>query len=131
MHWQVPVPQDELSEAKYGAERPLPLLRIPQKGTQLPQFGTIVLTVSQGKETRSLPNLIGYGLAAAKATLDEMGIPYSVYTVENSSYTPNTVFRTDPPEGTAIAASDDTVVKIYVTPEKTQTSGRKPVTKKD
>lgn len=102
-----------------------------KKGTQLPQFGTIVLTVSQGKETRSLPNLIGYGLAAAKATLDEMGIPYSVYTVENSSYTPNTVFRTDPPEGTAIAASDDTVVKIYVTPEKTQTSGRKPVTKKD
>ncbi len=94
-----------------------------EKDTQLPQLSTIVLTVSRGKDTVAMPNLIGMGLYDAKLKLDEAGIKYTVYTVENSSYTPNTVFRTDPPEGTAIAASDDTVAKIYVTPE--ENSGKK------
>ena len=93
------------------------------KNTQLPQLSTIVLTVSKGKETVPMPNLIGMGLYNAKLKLEEAGIDYTIYTVENSSYTPNTVFRTDPPEGTAIAASDDTVAKIYVTPE--ESSGKK------
>ncbi len=88
------------------------------KNTQVPHLTTIVLTVSKGKESVPMPNLIGWGLAGAKQQLDEAGIAYTVYTVENSNYTPNTVFRTDPPAGTEIALSDATVVKIYVTPEK-------------
>ena len=88
------------------------------KNTQVPQFTTIVLTISKGRETVPMPNLIGWGLAGAKQQLEEAGIAYTVYTVENSNYTPNTVFRTDPSEGTEIALSDGTVAKIYVTPEK-------------
>ena len=98
------------------------------KNTQVPHLTTIVLTVSKGKETVPMPNLIGWGLMGAKQQLDEAGIAYTVYTVENSNYTPNTVFRTDPPADTEIARSDATVVKIYVTPEK---SAEKEVPEKD
>ncbi len=88
------------------------------KNTQVPHLTTIVLTVSEGKKTVVVPELIGWGLQGAKQKLDELGIAYTVYTVENSKYTPSTIFRTDPPAGTEIALSDATVLKIYVTPEK-------------
>ena len=88
------------------------------KNTEVPLLTTVVLTVSQGKETVAVPELIGWGLEAAKQKLNEAGIAYTVYTVEHNKYTPSTIFRTDPPAGTEIARSDATVVKIYVTPEK-------------
>ena len=101
------------------------------KNTQVPHLTTIVLTVSKGKETVPMPNLIGWGLVGAKQQLDEAGIAYTVYTVENSNYTPNTVFRTDPPAGTELARSDATVVKIYITPEKTAEKDADEKDKKD
>ena len=101
------------------------------KNTQAPKSTAIVLTVSKGKETVSMPNLIGWGLAGAKQQLDELGIAYSVYVVENKNYTPNTVFRTDPPGGTQIAASDGIVAKIYVTPEQAAQEESSTNSKKD
>ena len=89
------------------------------KNTEVSRFTTIVLTVSMGKETITMPNLIGWGLSGAKYELDQLGLPYKVYVVENKNYTANTVFRTDPSEGVQIALSDGTEVKIYVTPEET------------
>lgn len=96
-----------------------------EKNTQVPQFTTVVLTVSLGKETVEMPNLIGWTLEGAKQQLNAAGIQYTVYVVENSNYTANTVFRTDPSRGTEIAASDGTVVKIYVTPEQQEAEKEK------
>ena len=72
-----------------------------------------------------MPNLIGWTLEGAKQQLNAAGIQYTVYVVENSNYTANTVFRTDPSQGTEIAASDGTVVKIYVTPEQQEAEKEK------
>ncbi len=88
------------------------------KDTMVEQFTTVVLTVSKGKEYTPLPNLVGFGITNAKIQLDDAGIAYTIYVVENKNYTPNTVFRTDPPADTKISAGDGTVVKIYVTPDK-------------
>lgn len=101
------------------------------KGSQVASNSSIVLTVSKGKETVTLPSLMGLSLQTAKQKLEEAGISYTVYVVENHSYTANTVFRTDPAEGTEIARTDGTVVKIYVTPEQSETENKKPSSKKE
>ncbi len=89
-----------------------------EKNVMAKKFSTVVLTVSKGKETIPMPNLVGFNIFTARTTLDTAGIAYKVYTVENKAYGPNTVFRTDPPADTALDVLDGTEVKIYVTPEK-------------
>ncbi len=92
------------------------------KGTEVPAMTTIILTVSRGEESISMPNLIGWGLAGAEQQLKDAGIAYQVYVVENKNYTANTVFRTDPAAETQISLSGNTVVKVYVTPPESTSS---------
>lgn len=100
---------------------------LPQ-GSQAPEGATITLTVSLGKELLEVPTLMGQELSVVKAKLDEAQIPYTVYVVENKAFPPNTVFRSDPPEGSSIDPNDGSTLRVYVTPPQTpqSTQDKKP-----
>jgi len=104
---------------------------LPQ-GSQAPEGATITLTVSLGKELLEVPTLMGQELSVVKAKLDEAQIPYTVYVVENKAFPPNTVFRSDPPEGSSIDPNDGSKLRVYVTPPQSpQPAQEKKTTKSD
>lgn len=94
------------------------------EGSQAPKGATITLTVSLGKELLEVPTLMGQELSVVKAKLDEAKIPYTVYVVENKAFPPNTVFRSDPPEGSSIDPNDGSTLRVYVTPPQTSQSAQ-------
>lgn len=87
------------------------------KNTDVPSYSEITLTISKGKKMIPIPNIVGLSLEEAKKKLVQNNINYNMYIVESDDYQPNTVFRTDPTEGTQIALDDAMIVKIYVTPK--------------
>lgn len=68
----------------------------PEKGGSVPVNGSIVLTVSQGKEPVPVPNLSGLTQKAASDMLDKVGLKLGKVERENSSKPKDTVVRQNP-----------------------------------
>ncbi len=92
----------------------------PHKGSEVEKMTKVKLVVSKGSNNAEVPAVVGCDLELAKSMMDKSQLPYRIYIVENEGYGGNTVFRTDPSEGTKIALNNGEVVKIYATPPQKQ-----------
>ncbi len=86
----------------------------PKSGQSVEVGSTIEIIVSLGPMTVSMPKVVGLPRTEAKAALDALGVDYMVLEhVNDGSYTPDTVVRSDFREGESIDPAVDTVT-IFV-----------------
>lgn len=97
----------------------------PSKGTTVEAGQTVKLTVSRGPQTAVMPGIVGQNKEAAVAQLEERGIRYTIYEMENDgSYQEGFVVTTNVPEGTVldINKADVAVYVAKAAPESTASS---------
>ncbi len=77
----------------------------------------IVLTVSKGIQTETIPNVGGLDLDVATQQLEALGFKVSTVTIRNDGmYTPNTVKANGgvaPQEGSVVAVGDEIILQVY------------------
>ncbi len=83
----------------------------PDPGTEVEPMSEIVLYVNRG-ERISMPDLIGKTAEKAKATLDELGIPYEIIEEVTDAYAPGVVIKQSIKEGEQV---DPTTQKVRLT----------------
>lgn len=84
----------------------------------------VQVKVSAGIDVLEVPDLTGYYVGEAEDALFELGLDYTVRTVEDSSVEADRVIRTDPPAGQEVEQS--TQIIIYVSRAQATTSVKVP-----
>ena len=85
----------------------------PEAGTKVLEGATITLTVAQGEDGITIPNVFGYNEQQAKSQLEKAGlINIKVLTVSSENVDEGKVIYTDPKANSSVSA--DTEVTIYV-----------------
>ncbi len=84
------------------------------EGTQVAVGTVITVTVSDGPETRVMPDLLKYPQADAEKELAGLNLKYTLYPIVNDgTYIEGTVARCDPEAGTIIEIETQTVT-LYI-----------------
>lgn len=86
-------------------------------GTSISRKTSMTLYISRGPENEPLPPLAGKTKDEAIAVLTQKGKTYRVVEGENPNYSPGTVFRTEPPEGTMLKKEGKEQIILYVVKE--------------
>ncbi|HEX3219474.1 MAG TPA: Stk1 family PASTA domain-containing Ser/Thr kinase [Candidatus Limnocylindria bacterium] len=91
----------------------------PPAGTSMSRGDSIAFTVSKGKESVQVPNLVGQTRGEASSTLEGLGLSLGQVTHEASSQEEGTVVRTFPSAGTDVdpGSQVDVVLSSGPTPE--------------
>ncbi|MGN0458954.1 MAG: PASTA domain-containing protein [Eubacterium sp.] len=86
-------------------------------GETVDEKAKIVLTVSKGIQTETIPNVGGLALDVATQQLEALGFKVSTVTIRNDGmYTPNTVKANGgvaPQEGSVVAVGDEIILQVY------------------
>lgn len=98
-------------------ESPLPrgevMATSPLAGAEAILPSTVALTVSAGPATVAVPDLVGQPLAAARSTLEQLGLRTARVSVDSAAADPDgTVIRQDPTSGTTVAAGASVAVTV-------------------
>ena len=82
-------------------------------GTKMYNIGTIILKVSKGSGTVTVPQVVGKSLDGAMLALATQNIEFTAVEVEEPNWQYNVVYRTEPVAGTQINRGTD-VVTLYI-----------------
>ena len=86
-------------------------------GKQVVDHSEILLTVSKGEQTYSLPNVAGQSLDAANKTLEDKGFKVSTVEIYNDgSHEADTLqesYASAPAAGETVAVGEDIVLQVY------------------
>jgi eukaryotic-like serine/threonine-protein kinase len=91
---------DERNEASDTVELNRVIRTDPAAGEQAHEGDTVVVYVSSGADTVSVPRLIGQTRDEARATLEAAGLQLGAVTEEPAAQAAGTVIRSDPPAST-------------------------------
>ncbi len=84
----------------------------PAAGTQARVGASVALTVSKGPQTGQVPNVIGSGEAAAKATLEDAGFKVTTAKAANADVPAGTVASQSPAAGTIVTAGSTVTITV-------------------
>ena len=100
----------------------------PAGGTSVPAASTVTIYISKGQnDTDSLkvPDLIGQDEESAKATLDLMGLSYTMRTATDENYEDGVVIDESPAIGDSIVKGSIVTLTINSLPQKPKTTNGK------
>ena len=112
---------DERNEASDTIELNRVIRTDPAAGERVREGDTVIVYVSSGADTVSVPRLIGQTRDEARATLEAAGLQLGQVTEEPAAQAAGTVIRSDPPASTDWARGDqvDIVLSTGPTPSPT------------
>jgi serine/threonine-protein kinase len=84
----------------------------PESGAGLKEDGTVVVQVSDGPGEVEVPNLIGVPYAAAKKTLEELGLEAKVRWVDLAETSSGIVLSQTPTKGEKADPASEVVIVI-------------------